>query len=336
MRKIALFLALAAVFACTAGGAHAAKRQPVRLILDTDIGPDYDDVGAMTIMHALADSGEVKILATVACNKDERVVPCIEVMNTWFGRKGIPVGAPKDYFAPDITTWLHRTDWPGFLTRHFAHATPATSAAPSAVEVYRRVLSRQPDGSVTICTLGFFCNLKALLESGPDEWSNLSGKALVERKVKLLVSMAGGFPKGYEFNVFCDAAAARVVADEWPSPIVFSGFEIGVQIFTGNAVRDADEGSQLSPTRAAYTLALSEDDRPLGRDSWDQTAMLVAIRGCAPYFTLRHGRMTVDAKGNNTWRDDPQGQHAYLVLATPVKPLRDAIEHLMLHQPRRR
>lgn len=35
-------------------------------------------------MHALADSGQVNILATLSSNHDERVVPCIEVLNTYF------------------------------------------------------------------------------------------------------------------------------------------------------------------------------------------------------------------------------------------------------------
>ena len=336
MRK-PLLLALCATFLLgVPQRQHAATKQAVRLILDTDIGPDYDDVGAMALMHALADRGEARILATVACNKDARVVPCIEIINAWYGRKNTPVGAPQGYFAPRLTTWLHRTDWPGWLVSHFAHATDSTSCAPSAVDVYRRVLSSQPDSSVTVCTLGFFSNLKALLASPPDRWSRLTGKDLVARKVKLLVSMAGGFPTGYEFNVFNDADASRVVADEWPTPIIFSGWEIGTKIFTGNAVRDLPGDMNADPVKAAYTLALSEDDRPLGRDSWDQTAALVAIRGAAPWFTLRHGRMTVDGKGNNTWTDDAHGRHAYLVFARPVAEVRDAIEQLMTQKPRHR
>lgn len=336
MKKTFVFALCATLFLAVSPHATAATQQPVRLILDTDIGPDYDDVGAMALMHALADKGEARILATVACNTDARVVPCIEIINAWYGRKDIPVGAPQGYYAPRLTTWLHRTDWPGYLVSHFAHATDSTSCAPSAVDVYRRVLSSQPDGSVTICTLGFFSNLKALLASPPDRWSKLSGKALVARKVKLLVSMAGGFPTGYEFNVFNDADASRIVADEWPTPIIFSGWEIGTKIFTGNAVRDLSGDLSTNPVKAAYTLALSEDDRPQGRDSWDQTAALVAIRGAAPWFTLRHGRMTVDEKGNNTWTDDAHGQHAYLVFAQPIEQVRNAIEQLMTQMPRHR
>ena len=39
------------------------------VIFDTDIGPDYDDVGAMALLHAFADNGECTLLATVASNK---------------------------------------------------------------------------------------------------------------------------------------------------------------------------------------------------------------------------------------------------------------------------
>ena len=48
-----------------------AKPQPspergVRVILDTDLGIDVDDAGALAVLHALADRGEARILATVA------------------------------------------------------------------------------------------------------------------------------------------------------------------------------------------------------------------------------------------------------------------------------
>lgn len=84
--------------------AEVAAPQPVNLILDTDLGPDYDDVGAMTLMHALADSGQVNILAVLSSNKDERVVPCIEVLNNFFNRPDIPIGAPKSEGGASLAT----------------------------------------------------------------------------------------------------------------------------------------------------------------------------------------------------------------------------------------
>src|SRR5512145_1392669 len=68
---------------------------PVKIIFDTDLGPDYDDVGALAFLHAMADSGKAEILATVSSNKHELVAPSIEVINTYFGRPALPLGAPK-------------------------------------------------------------------------------------------------------------------------------------------------------------------------------------------------------------------------------------------------
>ena len=231
--------------------------QPVNLILDTDLGPDYDDVGAMALMHALADSGQVNILATVSSNKNEHVVPCIEVLNTYFNRPDIPVGAPKSEGGASLTTW-HKTKWTEELPARYPHETAKTSDAPDAVKVYRRILSTQPDSSVVVCTIGFFTNLKDLLLSGGDEYSPLSGRDLVAKKVKRVVSMAGLFPEGKEFNVYCDTPASRVVAEQWPTEIIFSGFEIGNVIFTGKKLVQMDvKGSPVTfldtPGHEAFT-----------------------------------------------------------------------------------
>ena len=45
-----------------------AENDCVNLIFDTDMAPDYDDVGALAILHCLADSGEVRILGTASSN----------------------------------------------------------------------------------------------------------------------------------------------------------------------------------------------------------------------------------------------------------------------------
>ena len=76
------------------------------------MAPDYDDVGAMAVLHALADSGEVDILATVSSNKQETTAPCIDVLNTYFGRPGIPVGAPKGEELDHDYLWRIKRELP--------------------------------------------------------------------------------------------------------------------------------------------------------------------------------------------------------------------------------
>jgi len=70
-------------------------RKPVRVILDTDIGPDGDDAGAVAVLHALADRHEARLLAMGRCTSSDWGAPCLDALNTCYGRPDIPVGTFK-------------------------------------------------------------------------------------------------------------------------------------------------------------------------------------------------------------------------------------------------
>ena len=320
------FLLLFAFFIITCSPliAQISGNQSVSLILDTDIGPDYDDVGAMAVLHALADRKEVRPLAVISSNKNELTVPVIEIINTYFGRPELPSGAPKGNAADNGAS----QKWPEMLVKKYPNKIAKASDAPDAVETYRKILSGEPDKSVTIVTIGFLTNLSDLLDSKPDKISLLSGADLVKKKVKQLVSMAGAFPKGREYNVYVDSVASEKVFSHWPTPIIFSGFEIGKEIKTGLRLIANDRLD--SPVKDVYAMSipLSKGDAE-GRMSWDQTAVLVAIRGARPYFGLKLGKMIVEG-GNNSWQDDPLGQHAYLTESMPFSQVTALIEGLMM------
>lgn len=328
-----VFLSVFILFSCSSSSkdkpVDGPKGLPVALILDTDLGPDYDDVGAMALLHSLADSGKVTILATLSSNKDELVVPCIEAINTYFGRPNLPLGAPKSELGVSLDDG-HKEKWTEAMVKKYSHQTQKTSEAPDAVKVYRQILSGQPDTSVVVCTVGFFTNLKDLLLSGADEYSPLSGKELIARKVKRLVSMAGAFPAGREFNVHCDTPSSLLVMKEWPTEILFSGYEIGEKILTGK--RLAGSPVENSPIADTYRICLPQTD-PNGRMSWDQTAVLVAVNGYEPYFVIERGRMQVNDDGSDTWAADPSGPQARLMEKLPYEQLASLIENYMMHQP---
>jgi inosine-uridine nucleoside N-ribohydrolase len=301
---------------------------PMKIILDTDIGPDYDDVGAMAVLHALADSGKVEILGTFSCNKDSLVVPTIEVINTWFGRPAIPVGAPKSK-GVSMTASKH---WPDTLVSRFPHKTSSTSESPDAVSQYRRILASQADGSVTIVTIGFLTNLNNLLQSTSDQISPLNGLDLVARKVKKLVSMAGKFPAGKEFNVYMDSTASKYCFENWPTPILFSGFEIGEKIKTG--LRLIRESGKNNPVREAYRIAIAGSKEDVyGRMSWDQTAVLIAIYGMEPFFTTANGTIRINPDGSNRWDENPTGKHAYAIFKMNPDSIGKFIEDRMMQIP---
>lgn len=309
---------------------QAQKKQPVPIILDTDIGPDYDDVGAVAVLHALADKGEARPLAIMASNRNELVGPTIDVLNTYFGRPNLPIGAPKSANAPDRGAVQK---WPEMLVKKYPHHINATSEVPDAIQLYRKILAAQPDKSVTIVTVGFLTNLAGLLDSKADKYSRLSGVELIRKKVDHLVSMAGHFPAGREYNVFIDSLASEKVFLHWPTPVIYSGYEIGREIITGRQLT-ADEKLQ-SPVKDVFALsmAFSQEDHD-GRKSWDQTAVLAAIKGASPYFGLQKGQIVLKG-GYNEWKDDPAGNQAYLTMKVPAEKLREVIETMMMHTPSR-
>ena len=320
-----LFLVPILVFA-----QKAAK--PPHIIFDSDMGPDYDDVGAITILHWYADHAQVKILATIASTKYEGVAGVLNVFNTYYGRPDIPVGVPKGD-ALELRDWQHWTDT---ILAKYAHKIKTNSEAWDAVALYRKTLAEQPNHSVTVVTIGFLTNLSNLLNSGADEYSPLSGKELVKKKVKLLVSMAGKFPSGYEFNVMKDIPASNNTFQNWPTQIIFSGFEIGEKIKAGIPLIN-DKSIKNNPTRDVFRISipLAKEDSA-GRKSWDETAVLVAIKGYAEWYTLHNGKIgPIADDGKNTWDDNGIGQ-AYLVEKVDHKIVQDLINNLIMHQPVRR
>ena len=309
--------------------ASAQKSKPLPVIFDSDMGPDYDDVGAITLLHAYADSGYVDILGTVASTKYEGVAAVFNVLNTYFKRPGILIGVPKGK-ALALKDKQHWTDT--LLLKH-SNFINRNDEVLSAVDVYRKALASQPDKTVTIITVGFLTNLNDLLRSAPDQYSILNGKELVNKKVKQLVCMAGSFPSGNEFNVRMDAAASQYVFTNWPTSILFSGVEIGKKIRSGLPLIN-NEAIQNSPVKDVFRISipLSAEDSA-GRMSWDQTAVLIAVKGYGPWWDIKKGHIAVADDGSNTWKDEPADQ-GYLVEKMPVAIIAELINKLMMHQPK--
>jgi inosine-uridine nucleoside N-ribohydrolase len=306
----------------------AQKNKPQAVIFDTDMGPDYDDVGAIALLHAYADSGYINIKATVASTNYEGVAGVLQVFNTYFNRPDLPIGVPKTN-GLKLRDWQH---WSDTLLAKYPHNIQTNEQVPEATEIYRKILAQEPDQSVTIITVGFFTNLANLLKTKGDQFSPLSGLELVRKKVKLLVSMAGKFPSGKEFNVEKDASSSQYVFSNWPTEVIFSGFEIGEKIKTGVPLVQ-NTSIQNSPVKEVFRICLpmaAEDNA--GRKSWDETAVMVAAKGYSRYYTLKKGKIRVEPDGSNSWMNDGN-QQAYLVEKSTPEAVQQYINKVMQHHP---
>ena len=84
----------------------------MNIIFDTDMGGDCDDVGALFILHGAVERGEARLLATMGCISADAIAPCLDAINTWFGRPEIPVGTLKDpgfLVGPHYTSEIAKT-----------------------------------------------------------------------------------------------------------------------------------------------------------------------------------------------------------------------------------
>ena len=307
------------------------QKETVKVIFDSDMGPDFDDVGAITILHALAAKGECEILATMASDGYPYIGPTLEVFNRYFQKPNIPIGVP----GADAPSFSCPNHWNDSLVVKYLPKLKTNKDYPSATEVYRKVLAAQKDHSVVIVTVGFLTNLSALLHSTADQFSPLSGKELVALKVKKWVAMAGGFPEGNEFNLNQHASASVYTIQNWPTPILFSGFEIGANIMTGNKV--STQGTNGSPVQWAYHYCLSnyEKKQSLNRNSWDHTAVLCAVRNPEDYFyVLGQGTVVCNPDGSNTWNPEKNSNHSFLVHKFPYQKIAGILDDLMLYEPK--
>ncbi|MCC6352919.1 MAG: sulfatase-like hydrolase/transferase [Verrucomicrobiae bacterium] len=309
-----------------AGGAEIAgayyvyvEKDPTAVIFDTDIMGDVDDVGAVATLHALASRGELRILAMAVCAKHPACAPCLDALNTHFGRPDIPIGVNK---GPGR---LRDTRYADKIAAEFPHDLASADAAPDATALYRKTLASQPDGSVVLVTIGQLSNVSALLRSQPDAHSPLPGPELAKMKIRLWVCMGGQFPGGREANFYNHPDAAQHAIAAWPGPIVLSGFEIGVDILTGGKLTALPA---TDPVRRAYDLY--NGLKP--HKSWDQTAVLFAARGPGDLWSLERGLCTVLPDGSNQWVPSPDGPHARLIPKAPPQEAAAAIEALMLHK----
>lgn len=328
--KLFLFFSLMSLLSSYNETKKEITSSPKKIIFDTDMGPDYDDVGAIALLHALADKGECEILATVSSNSHPSVAPTIEALNRFYGKENLAIGIPD---KPGVN-FTANNNWNDSLLSKFAPDLRFKTEYPSASEIYRKILSQQPDNSVTIVTVGFTTNLSNLLKTKGDKHSPLSGIDLVNKKVKKWVAMAGHFPEGREFNVFTDSTSSSHAFDNWPTTILLSGFEIGEHILTGGKLAQLDPQNNPSSWAYKYNLATFADVPSKKRMSWDQTAVLCAIHDPERYFYVcGPGKIIVNDIGNNHWEPNVGENHYFLVHKHPYQKVADTIDSLMTYSP---
>ncbi|MCC9601535.1 nucleoside hydrolase [Stieleria sp. JC731] len=329
-------MTLLSVSLCLANNAVAADR-PVQLIFDTDIGNDCDDVQALAMIHALQSRGECELLAVTITKDHQLAAAFTDCVNTFYGRGEIPIGVCRSNVTPEAGRYNVLAEQTDQGQLRYPHDLTSGNDAPSAVTLLRKTLAAAEDHSVVIAQVGFSTNLANLLQSPADDISKLTGVELVKQKVRLLSAMAGAFTKipnnkgelydHKEYNVVKDLESATYLANNWPTSIVWSGFEIGLNLRYPHQSIERDYGYvEHHPVAEAYVLY---NPPPHDRPTWDLTAVLQAVRPQHAYFDLSpKGAVTVQEDGLTTFEPKSDGRDQYFVLKDEQK--NRILEALML------
>lgn len=298
-----------------------------KIILDTDLGSDCDDCGALSLLHNLKKEGKCNILAVMCNMADEYSPVAVKSINSWFGNGEIPIAQTNGNI-------FKGADRVRVYTKYLAEEYLASNPKPhihDVVALYRQLLAANKD--VSIISVGFLNNIAELLKSTPDNISPLSGIELVNNSVSKIYIMGGNFSKDEQFaeyNILTDIQSAKTVSQKCPVPIVYLGWEVGKCVFTGHTLWN---GSPDNPVKKAYEIYAkhynkTKPDGTFDRMSWDP---LTAYYGVTNDTSFMHESTpkTITFDDEGLVRLEDGGKDTYLILDDIIKA-EESIEELIL------
>ena len=303
------------------------------VLFDTDFGGDADDLGALAMLNHFHNREEIDLLAVMCWNLETHAVSAIDAVNTYYGNPDIPIGLRSGELA--TTSWNHTQ----VLAENLPHDLTADQA-PDATYLYRKILSEAEDQSLTLVTVGPLMNIKNLLESPADSLSELNGKELIHLKIKEFVIMGGQFPSGERREWNFDGnmpGVTQFVLGEIEVPITYLGYEIGLDIKTGEVFNELPKDTPLYLgfyhfSKYAPWLNHQFEGKIYDNSTYDQTAVLYAARsGVGEYWhRVTDGICVPDAEGRNEWKEAIGSKQSYLVLDWSLENMEKEIERFML------
>ncbi|MBR0046365.1 MAG: nucleoside hydrolase [Bacteroidaceae bacterium] len=312
------FFAVDANAQCPMGAAGFQKRQPVNMILDADFGSSTDDLIALMMLNHYIDEGLVDLKGIVVDREGENNAGVVDIFNTYYGHPYIPVGLerngvknPRVFIPYNGICDLKDANGNPLFKRSFD-----ASKCMDGWKLYRKILSKAEDKSITIVAIGFATSLAQLMESKADEYSKLSGIDLFAQKVKAVYIQSGRFEENDStcgYNMRAASKQAAIFYEKLPESVelIMSPSYVGesMNYLPEDVIADLS-WTEVNPIKAVYTNYTCDT----GQRMWDVNCVTNAIFGDGQFNMSAPGYVTFVEKGEESlmlFKQDPYGNARY-------------------------
>ena len=287
------------------------------VIFDTDMGPDCDDAGALAILLQFIGKYGINLAAVCNCTSNPYANGCIRAICEYYGYEDVRVGQHE---GKEILPGHDKYNKP--VVKKFCKYENSACHADSALDVYLDILKDAPDKSVVIITAGTLTNVAETLGKNT---------LLFNKKVEAIISMAGKFPDGEEFNIVSDPLAFASVIENFRNTMIFSGYEVGNRIKTG-----FDEEQKENPVYLAYKEHCG-GKAPYLNNSFDLTAVQYAFEGNTSFYSLsKPVDIKTDMNGGIKAKKNKYSNRYYLIREADPDLIADYLNDILRKSPGKR
>lgn len=305
-----------------------------KIIIDTDMGADCDDAGALAVAFELEREGKIEILGIIASSKDKYSIGAIDAIATYYGRGTDSLyGANHtiDIGCGDGLRYDGKNGYSDDLaidTNRYGHNIVTKDEVVSMRDRYYSILSSQPDHSITIVVIGHTGGLYSILKD-PDD------RTLFYKKVKKVCFMTyTGSTWRVDYNLGSHNAFlyTKFVLDTLDSLKIdcYFGCHGSHLVYTGSKLRS--KYTIDNPVKKAYDIILGYTPE---RPSWDQLVVLFAALGDNEWFKIENfGKLEYDSQGRTRWNlTENKPNHYRFGLEMPANIMADIVEDYMTRIP---
>ena len=301
-----------------------------KVILDTDLGSDVDDVGAVALANIFHNKKLIELLCVTHTTSGLYGPLVCEAINEFYSNKDIPVGVykGKEFMKKELDN-----NYPIPTSKAFPHKHQSVEEMPEATKLLRKTLENNEH--ITMIFIGQLINLANLMKSKGDEISSLSGEELINKKVDAIYIMGGGFSditglpgSGQpEYNLLTALEESTYVINRLKVKTVFIDGTIGLKVLTG-AKLCAKYGDNHIVSYAYSRYIYREKDG--SRFSWDP---ITVYQGCIQddlFEEVGPGIVTFDKEGNSAFKYGKNGNFFVVRANKSFEIIQNKLETLLL------